>query len=70
METLLLRIALAVLGLAVSASTRLTGTVYGAPVSVPVLWLIALGVVLALAVTLLVLLRSVLRDGRPRLVTR
>jgi TRAP-type C4-dicarboxylate transport system permease small subunit len=69
METLLPRLAIAFLGLVVSASTRLTATLYGVPVSVPALWLVALAVVLALAVMLLALLRSVVRDW-PRPVTR
>jgi hypothetical protein len=38
-------------------------------VSIPVLWLVALAVVLALAVVVLAIVRSVLRDGWPRLVT-
>ena len=54
---------LAILGLVVSARTRLTGTVLGQPVSVPVLGVIALAVVLALAVVALALVRSILRDG-------
>ncbi len=65
---------LAVIGLAVSARTRLTGTVLGQPLSVPVLWLVAAGVVLALAVVVLCLLRAIARDGglrmRPELAAR
>jgi hypothetical protein len=61
---------LVLLGLIVSARTRLTATALGAPVSVPVLWLVALALVLALAALVLFLLRSILRDGgmllRPR----
>ncbi len=58
---------LAVIGLAVSARTRLTGTVLGQPLSIPVLWLIAAAVVLALAAAVLALLRMILRDGGLRL---
>jgi hypothetical protein len=61
---------LALVGLIVSARTCVTVTVAGAPVSVPVLWLVALALVLALAALVLFLLRSILRDGglllRPR----
>jgi hypothetical protein len=53
---------LALVGLVVSARTRVTGTVLGQPVSVPVLGLAAVAVVLALAVTGLLLLRAVVRD--------
>jgi len=63
---------LAFLGLLVSAQTRLTATVAGLPVSIPVLGLVALAVVLVLAALVLFLLRSILRDGglllRPRTV--
>jgi hypothetical protein len=62
---------LAFLGLVTSAQTRLTLTVVGMPVSVPVLGIIALAVVLALAAAVLVLLRLLVRDGlnlRPRMV--
>jgi hypothetical protein len=61
---------LAFLGLVVSAQTRLTATVLGSPVSVPVLGLVALAVVLALAAVVLFLLRSILRDGGLRLRPR
>jgi hypothetical protein len=61
---------LVLLGLIVSARTRLTATVLGAPVSVPVLGVVALAGVLVLAIVLLAMVRSVLRYGRPRLVTR
>ena len=54
---------LAVIGLAVSARTRLTGSVLGQQLSIPVLWLIAAAVVLALAVVVLALARVVLRDA-------
>ncbi len=63
---------LAFLALLVSARTRLTATVVGQPVAVPVLWLVAAAVVLALAAAVLYLLRSILRGGglllRPRVV--
>ncbi len=62
-----------VLGLIVSARTRLTLTVHGAALSVPVLWLVAATVVLALAAVVLWLVRIILRDGlrlRPRMVAR
>jgi hypothetical protein len=54
---------LAFLGLVVSARVRLTAVLFGQPVSIPVLGLVAAVVVLALAVTLVWLLRSLLRDG-------
>jgi hypothetical protein len=54
---------LALLGLIVSARTRLTATVAGAQISVPVLWLVFAAVVLALAAVVLWLLRMILRDG-------
>jgi len=67
METLLLRVVLAVLGLVVSARTRFDAVVLGRPVSVPVLGVVALVVVLALAAAVLWLVRSIARDGlRPR----
>lgn len=62
-----------VLVLAVTGQARLTATVGGTPVSVPVLWLIALAVVLALTAAVLFILRTMARDGwpglRPRVVT-
>jgi hypothetical protein len=63
---------LAFAGLFVSAQARLTATVLGAPVSVPVLGLVALAVVLALLALVLHLARMMLRDGlrlRPAAVT-
>lgn len=68
------QLALALLGLIVSARTRLTMTVHSTAVSVPVLWLVALAVVLALAAAVLWLVRAAVRDGgfwrlRPRTVT-
>jgi ABC-type Mn2+/Zn2+ transport system permease subunit len=63
---------LALLGLVASARIRLTAVLFGQPVSVPVLGLVAVVVVLVLAVLVLWLLRAILRDGlrlRPRMVT-
>ena len=63
-ETLAIRLILATLGLFMSARTQFHG--------VPVLWLVAVAVVLALAAAVLWLARSVLQDGlrlRPRRVT-
>jgi hypothetical protein len=59
--------ALVVLVLTVSARTRLNAVVLGQPISVPVLGLVALAVVLALAAVVLAVLRSVVRDW-PRTV--
>ena len=58
------QLVLATLGLFMSARTQFHG--------VPVLWLVAAAVVLALAAAVLWLARSVLRDGlrlRPRMAT-
>ncbi len=68
------QLALALLGLIVSARTRLTMTMHGAAVSVPVLWLVAAALVLAIAAVVLWLLRAAARDGgfwrlRPKPVT-
>ena len=54
---------LALLALVVSARIRLSGIVFGQPVSVPVLGLFAVVVVLVLAVMVLWLARAILRDG-------
>jgi hypothetical protein len=62
-------LALALLALIVSARTRLTATVLGQPVSVPLLWLIAATIVLALAALVLVLLYLIIRDLRPVVTT-
>jgi hypothetical protein len=69
-----IQLLLAFLALLVAARTRLTMTVHGAAVSVPVLWLVAAAVVLALAAAVLYLARAAIRDGgfwrlRPRAVT-
>ena len=71
MNPLLLVLAFA--GLLASAQARVNAVVLGQPVSVPVLGIVALAVVLALAVAMLWLLRSAIRDGgfwwlRPRTV--
>jgi hypothetical protein len=66
-------LAVALLGLVVSARIRLTGIVLGQPVSIPVLGIVALVLALGLAAVVLVLLRLLVRDGlrlRPRPVTR
>jgi hypothetical protein len=68
------QLALVLLGLIVSARTRLTMTVHGTAVSVPVLWLVAAAIVLVLAAAVLYLARAAIRDGgfwrlRPRAVT-
>jgi hypothetical protein len=55
--------ALIVLVLAVAARTRLTGTVLGQPVDVPVLWVIAATMVLALLGAVLLILRGLINDG-------
>ncbi len=57
------------LGLIASARIRLSGVIFGQPVSVPVLGLVAAILVLVLTAMILWLLRSLLRDGlRPRMV--
>jgi hypothetical protein len=64
-----LSLLLALLGLIASARVRLTAVILGQPVSVPVLGIVAVVVVLALVVTVLFLVRSLVRDGmrlRPR----
>lgn len=64
---------LALLALLVSARVRLSGVIFGQPVSVPVLGLITAVVVLGLVAIILWLVRSILRDGlrlRPRVVSR
>lgn len=67
-----IQLALALLGLIVSAQIRLSAVILGQPVSVPLLGIVALILALALAVVVLVLLRLLVRDGlrlRPRAVT-
>lgn len=58
-------LAAAMLTLIVSARTNVTVTVLGEPVVIPVLWLIAAALVLVLAAAVLILLRSMARDGWP-----
>lgn len=58
-------LALALLGLIVSARTRLTATVAGQPVSCPVLWLVFAAAVMSLSALVLVLLYLIIRDLRP-----
>ena len=63
---------LILLGLVVSARTRLNAVVLGQPVSVPVLWLVFAAAVLGLAALVLVLARQLLHDGlqlRPAVVS-
>ena len=64
---------LAFVGLVVSAQARLNATVAGMPVSIPVIGIVALAVVLALAGGVLLLVRAGRRDGwlrlRPVVVT-
>ncbi len=63
----------ALLALVVSARIRLSGVIFGQPVSVPLLGLVAVVVVLALMVIVLFLVRCLIRDGlrlRPVVVTR
>jgi hypothetical protein len=66
-------VALVVLALIMSARTALHAVVLGQPVTMPVLWLVALAVVLALAVLVLYIVRTMIRDHwplvYPRLVT-
>lgn len=56
-----------------SAYARVNAVVYGQPVSVPVLGIVAVAVVLVLAAVVLLLIRSIVRDRaflyqRPRMV--
>jgi hypothetical protein len=68
MQTLVARMVLALAGLLASALTRVRLPVLG---PTPVLGLVALAVVLAIAAAVLVLVRNGWRDGwlRPRAVT-
>jgi hypothetical protein len=58
-----LSLILAFAGLFISARIRLSGVIFGQPVSVPVLWLVFAAVVLALVALVLILLRLLIRDG-------
>ena len=53
----------AVLGFLAAAHTRATATVGGAHLTVPLLWLLAAGVLLVLAAVVLALWRAIMRDG-------
>ncbi len=53
----------AVLGFLAAAHTRATATVGAAHLTVPLLWLLAAAVVLALAAVVLALWRAIMRDG-------
>jgi hypothetical protein len=53
----------AFVGLLVSARIRLSGVIFGRPVSVPLLGLVGVVLVLVLTAIILWLLRSLLRDG-------
>lgn len=55
---------LLVIGLFISAHARLNAVIFGAPVSVSVLGLIALSVVLALVALALLIVRTLVRDAR------
>ena len=61
--TALIQAVLVVVGLVASAHARLTAVLAGQPVSVPVLLIVAVVVVLALAALVLYLARTLLRDG-------
>lgn len=63
-RTVLLAIVAALIA---AARTRLTGTVLGQQISIPVLWVIAAAVVLAIAAAVLYLVRSITRDLAPLL---
>lgn len=63
---------LVLLGLVASARIRISAVIFGQPVSVPLLGIVAIVLVLLLAALVLILLRLLLRDGlrlRPRVVT-
>lgn len=61
--TALVQAVLVVVGLVASAHARLSATLAGMPVNVPVLLLVAAVVVLVLAALVLYLARTLLRDG-------
>lgn len=52
-----------VVGWLVAAHTRATATIGGAHLVLPALWLVAAAVVLALAVMVLILIRTLIREG-------
>ena len=53
----------AVLGFLAAAHIRATATVGGAHLSIPLLWLLAAGVLLVLAAVVLALWRAIMQDG-------
>lgn len=53
-----------VVGVVISAYTKLNAVVLGRPVSVPLLMLVGVAVLLALLLGLAVVVRAILRDGR------
>jgi ABC-type Mn2+/Zn2+ transport system permease subunit len=67
-----LSLGLVLIGLVASARIRLSGVIFGQPVSVPLLGIVVAILVLLLTALVLILLRLLLRDGlrlRPRVVT-
>ena len=56
-------IILGILGLFWSSTVKLHAVILGAQFSIPVLWLIAAGVVLAITAVVLWLIRQIARDG-------
>ena len=59
------RPALVIIGLIISAHARLNAVIFGQPVSVPAIWLIAAAFLLALAALVLYLVRQIQQD-RPQ----
>ena len=56
-------IIVAVVGLFVSANTKLHAVILGQPVTIPVLWLVAATALLAVLAVILWLLRGIAREG-------
>lgn len=56
-------IVIAIIGLFWSSTVKLHAAILGAQFTIPVLWLIAAAVVLAITAAVLWLLRSLIRDG-------
>ena len=52
-----------IIGWLTVAHTRATATVGGTHLSIPLIWLLALAIVLALAFAVLILWRAIMRDG-------
>ena len=73
METLVIRTVLAIVGLIVSARTRLDAVILGRPLSVPWLGIVAAVVILGLVALILHIVRVLVEDGalrlRPRVAT-